>query len=320
MNEKKENRLSATRIGFRGIVIVCGVIIAIATVGGFLGSLHWRLNLLSHFRVQYFVCLAVAVIVLLVLRIRWWALAFTVFALINLVPILPLFFGRDTPPESASSLRAALINVNRWNTQYDLVKQFITEADPDIVVLEEVTAEWMTQLKDAIQKYPYVEACPQDDCFGIAMLSKHPFDRSGIEYIGSAGVPSVFAEIALAGRSVFVLGTHPLPPGRQQYAHYHNEQLAAIPGFLKSVKKPIILLGDLNATPWCPRFRRLLRETGLKDSERGWGLQPTWPSHNLLMRIPIDHCLISPGVAVTHREVGPYVGSDHYPLIVDVRF
>jgi endonuclease/exonuclease/phosphatase (EEP) superfamily protein YafD len=36
-----------------------------------------------------------------------------------------------------------------------------------------------------------------------------------------------------------------------------------------------------------------------------------------LMRIPIDHCLFSPGIRILSKEVGPRVGSDHFPVIVD---
>jgi len=36
-----------------------------------------------------------------------------------------------------------------------------------------------------------------------------------------------------------------------------------------------------------------------------------------LLGIPIDHCLVSPEIIVTKRSVGPSVGSDHYPVIID---
>jgi endonuclease/exonuclease/phosphatase (EEP) superfamily protein YafD len=36
-----------------------------------------------------------------------------------------------------------------------------------------------------------------------------------------------------------------------------------------------------------------------------------------VLRIPIDHCLVSPSVAIVDRRVGPPVGSDHLPVFVD---
>jgi len=62
--------------------------------------------------------------------------------------------------------------------------------------------------------------------------------------------------------------------------------------------------------------RRLLL---LPDSRAGRGIQPSWPaSLPAALRIPIDHCLVSPGIAVVGRQLGPQVGSHHLPVIVDL--
>ena len=82
--------------------------------------------------------------------------------------------------------------------------------------------------------------------------------------------------------------------------------------------EPTILLGDLNTTPWSHHFRRLLKQTRLLDSLRGHGVQGSWPSFlPAPLRIPIDHVLHSPEVAITGRAIGPDANSDHLPVIVD---
>ena len=87
--------------------------------------------------------------------------------------------------------------------------------------------------------------------------------------------------------------------------------LATLPG------GPKILLGDLNITPWSYFFGRLLRTANLRDPSVGIGFKTTWPVGQILLRIPIDHCLVSPEIAVEDRRVGTDVGSDHFPLVVD---
>jgi endonuclease/exonuclease/phosphatase (EEP) superfamily protein YafD len=36
--------------------------------------------------------------------------------------------------------------------------------------------------------------------------------------------------------------------------------------------------------------------------------------------LPIDHTLVSPGVRVVQREVGPDLGSDHRPVTTTIEF
>jgi hypothetical protein len=74
----------------------------------------------------------------------------------------------------------------------------------------------------------------------------------------------------------------------------------------------------LNLTPWSFHFKVLLRVTGLHDSARGFGVQPSWPNNNPFLRIPLDHVLHSPDIVVLQRTIGPDVKSDHFPVIVDL--
>jgi len=73
----------------------------------------------------------------------------------------------------------------------------------------------------------------------------------------------------------------------------------------------------MNGTPWSPFFKDFLLSSGLRDSREGFRLQPTWPTWFPPAWIPIDHALVSSSVVVHDRRVGPNVGSDHYPVIID---
>jgi endonuclease/exonuclease/phosphatase (EEP) superfamily protein YafD len=58
----------------------------------------------------------------------------------------------------------------------------------------------------------------------------------------------------------------------------------------------------------------------LRNSQVGFGLQPTFSSQsNLLLRVPIDHLVHSGALEVTDRRLGPPLGSDHFPLLVDLQ-
>jgi endonuclease/exonuclease/phosphatase (EEP) superfamily protein YafD len=77
----------------------------------------------------------------------------------------------------------------------------------------------------------------------------------------------------------------------------------------------LVLAGDLNLTPWSPRFARLLTETGLDDSGLRRGLAPTWLWP---FGLAIDHVLVGAGLVALDNHLGPELGSDHRPVIVDL--
>jgi endonuclease/exonuclease/phosphatase (EEP) superfamily protein YafD len=80
-----------------------------------------------------------------------------------------------------------------------------------------------------------------------------------------------------------------------------------------------VLLGDLNTTSWSPGFQECLQISRLRDSRRGFGVHPTWPARQAVLRITIDHCLVSDGIVVEDHHVGPDVGSDHLPVLIKCR-
>ena len=305
------------RVSPWGLLATAGVVACVATVFGFLGRFSWFLDLFSHFRVQYLLGLGTLGLILLVFKHHRTGIVFLVFAAINLGVILPLyFFGEGQAAPAGNALRAILLNVNTRLGDPERVKKVIQELDPDFVVLEEISARWVNDLQWLAMSHPHSRLQPREDNFGIGLFSKLPLVEADIVYIGDAGVPSVIAKIETRDGPLAVVATHPLPPGGASYSRWRNDQLERLPEYIPS-SLAVILIGDLNVTPWNHYFRRLLERTGLKNSSQGRGVQPTWPNYNPLLLIPIDHCLHSSDILVLSKEIGPDVGSDHYPVIVD---
>ena len=294
---------------------------SVASVLGFFGQLGWWADLCSHFRVQYAVGLAVAALLLTIHRQRRLALMFGLLALANGAVVLPRYFQTSgAAPASGPTYRAMLINVNTRHGDVVRVAAAIRECAPDIVVLEEVDDGWVAELRRLMPAYPHTKIAPRDDNFGIGLYSRFPFAACRVISLGSADLPSIVAEVETPTGRLTILATHPLPPAGPEYSRYRNEQLGLIPQQVRAAMTPVLLLGDLNVTPWSHFFRRLLKDSGLRDSAQGRGLQTSWPSFNPLMRIPIDHALHSPSILIANRRIGPAVGSDHYPVIVDFAF
>lgn len=297
-----------------GIADLLAAGLAASTLFGFLGKLHWLFDLFSHFRVQYMQLCLPLIGIYLWKRMNRRAVAVLVLAAINYALVLPLYFGTpDTPPKKPC--RAMLMNINAGNGNTDLVMGAIQMFNPDILLLEEVTPKWAEVLSVLNTDYPHRIAKTRNDPFGIMLLSKHPVKNGGIINIGTTGVPSIAGTIYLPDGEIHFIGTHPVPPIGGEYSRQRNHQLTELAAYAKNSNT--LLMGDLNTSPWSPHFKNLVKKSGLNNSMKGFGFQPTWPTHLPWPRIPIDHVLHSPNIVIHNRLIGPNVGSDHLPVIVD---
>ena len=128
----------------------------------------------------------------------------------------------------------------------------------------------------------------------------------------------MYAETKIEEKSITFAAVHVLPPVRESYFLDRNANFDDVAAYVKNIKGEVVLVGDLNTSPWSYYFKKFTGDTGLLDSEIGFGLQPSWNAQSMILRIPVDHCLTSPGIAVLKRELGPAVGSDHYPLYLEL--
>lgn len=302
-----------------GLAEVAGGLLCLATITGFLGRLWWLLELTSHFRLHLAIALG-ALAALWALKRRWRLAATCIaFALVNAVLALALVWpsATETLP-SGGRLRLASINVHTENERSDLVLKFLQDADVDVILLMEVNERWMTALSPLYTNYPYRLSEVREDNFGIALLSRIPLTNPGVVEIGNAEVPSVIADITVHEQTIHLVGTHPLPPGSSANARLRNEQLAEVANHARSQSLPVIVLGDLNVTPWSPYFADLLTHGGLKDTSQGRGMFGSWPAWSPGLRIPLDHCLASPTILVADKWLGPQLESDHLPMLIDL--
>jgi endonuclease/exonuclease/phosphatase (EEP) superfamily protein YafD len=304
------------RFRITGLFDVTAVGLGLATLFGFLGRTFWFFDLFSHFRVQYMQIGLLLIGIALWKRLNKRAVALIALAMLNYAFVLPFYSGKPSPATGATS-RAMLMNLNASNGNAAQVLEAIHTADPDLLLLEEVTPKWAAELAVLSSEYKHRIAEPQEGCFGIMLLSKHPLAHEQVIEIGTAGVPSIVADAYLPQGTVSIIGTHPVPPISAAYANDRNIQLTALPEVAQQQKHPALLIGDLNTSPWSPHFKDLLAKSQLKNSMKGFGFQPTWPSGSRFLRIPLDHMLHSEGIIIHNRAVLGPIGSDHFPVIVD---
>ena len=121
--------------------------------------------------------------------------------------------------------------------------------------------------------------------------------------------------------TVDVLATHPLSPVNEVDAGLRDAQIEFAADWAADRRGAYLVVGDLNATPWSSSFGLLLDRGSLRNSQVGFGVQPSFSANtNVLFRVPIDHLLHSDSLTVRERKLGPRLGSDHFPLLVDLQY
>jgi endonuclease/exonuclease/phosphatase (EEP) superfamily protein YafD len=116
---------------------------------------------------------------------------------------------------------------------------------------------------------------------------------------------------------VTVIGIHPLAPVNEVDATLRNDQLAWAADRARSRSGEAIIIGDFNATPWSHIFRTAFIDAGLFNALTGSGPEATWRAGSV-WQLPIDNAVHTDRLGVVSREVGPDLGSDHRPIIIEI--
>ncbi len=283
-------------------------------------------ELFTHFAAQYFAG-GVALAVLALWRRRYLALMVALgLALANLATIWPYVFA--APPAIAADgpvLKVATANLRGQNVDVEALRAFLAGVDADIVVLTELAGEQGAAYDAVRQRFPerLHTPGPRHQPFALLVLGRETLQDASLHYPFGDDYP--IAEwrrcVGADGSScVTIVALHPPYPGpefhgmRDRMIGFAAERVrrAALAG------EQAIVIGDLNTTPWSPAFD-LLTGLGLRDSGLGQGWRPTWPTALGWAGIPIDHVMVSPKIEVRRHALGPDLGSDHRPLLVELR-
>lgn len=280
-----------------------------------LASWDWRADLLVHLQLPA-LALSLVAAASVARRNRRAAFALAALAAWQAWPLVHLW-GPDPvrpDPRSGERLRVLVANVQLDNVEYGRLAEWIGRERPDLVALIEFTPDWRTGLEDVRRAYPYrVESPTGAD--GLALWSRRPLRSGGPIRASAEGWPALPAELDFAGRPLRVWVVHPSPPVWRRGRFVGFPELDALGAWIGREAGPRLVVGDLNTTEASPHFAEFLRLTGLRDSRRGFGPQPSWPA-GLPYRIALDHALVSPELAVVDRRLGPRIGSDHLPFVV----
>lgn len=258
-------------------------------------ALAWLLDLATHWQFLYGV-LGLACGLHLTMAFR--SARPIAFALVGLSLAWLNTFPATLRPTSGphDTVVVASANLQMGNADMAALESWITELNPDVVILEEVTPAAAAHLKtwDAFETKGLL---PSEGPFGMAVLIR---DKADYQWDTESPTPLVHVKARSQNREYIVQGVHPMPPISVED---HRARAALLEQAATQAKaEPTIVLGDFNATPWSSAMPR-------EGLYRATPLQPTW---NYVL--PIDHVLASQHWSVIKAGVGPALGSDHRPV------
>jgi len=222
---------------------------------------------------------------------------------------------------ATGSLRVVTANLYNDRADPDVFARLMGDLEADVVAVQELGPAQAAALARVL---PFGALEPARNHMGSGVALRRPGRvarlalpfRSGwvAEVAPPAGPP---VEIV----NVHVLAPHYMPTWRA--LAIRRAQLRALLAYLDSAPpRPRALLGDLNATPAWPVYRRLAARFADAAVEaaraNGGGPQATWgpwPSAPRLFRL--DHCLVA-GLVALRAQVVDLPGSDHSALVVDL--
>lgn len=281
-------------------------------------------DLFSHFKVQALLCISWCALLSLKRRklLMLWCIGIIACGL----PIASRYIPCDSAiAAQLANGRAHPLKIVSSNLQGfcpsvkadEAVKEYAAIA-ADIVALQELNepAAKLIESKNP-DAHRYFLPTPPGSPWGMGILSKYPIIRREAKSFGVYCCPTQICDIQTPSGVLTVINAHPRPPGFDAW----DDQMAFVDGaveLVKNAKHPVVLAGDLNSTVWGKVFLKLQGKTGLVDTSQGSGIQPTWPTGLPVMGLAIDHVLVSKPIRVVSHSTLKNIGSDHYPLLVEI--
>ncbi len=291
-------------------------------------------EILSHFCLQYFIISLLFLVAYCFLK-KWKAVVVASILFISFSSILiPFYVSSDVKKnEKFEDITLLQFNINYrhadvnkvidWINDFYCKKGDLASETPDIVLIEEATPEIAEKLEALSAHYPHKISEAKAGAYGMVLYSKIPIKQYERKHFSQFSGQYTIAYMSTSNMKIpFVLiELHARSPGHLEKSNprrFELEEIANIISLLADTNK--ILVGDLNTSPYSSYFKKLEKISKLRSFMKGRGISGTWPDFlPSLLRIPLDHVLVSNHIEVLERNVKPDLGSDHLPVITKLR-
>jgi len=298
--------------------IIAYVLLLVIIFLSYLGFLTERADALSHFRLHYSVVMLVFIPLFIAFNLKKQVYVAVAILTFNTAAA---FNYPAKPVEDISGTKAVklmTLNLLRSAMNEENVLMLVAREKPDIILLQEVhryKARLLTRLKKI---YPWQQHCAFQSSCGVAILSRYPWQQSNSGIKGREKLAIASARFGQRLANLTIASVHI----RWPFFSHQKSQLNTAYKETASTDRPLIIAGDFNATPWSWTMKSFAYENNLRMAGP---MRATWPvfqrSHRCTLCIPqfpIDHIFVSENIRVISKRIGPDVGSDHLPVIIEI--
>ncbi|HBL44471.1 MAG TPA: endonuclease/exonuclease/phosphatase [Planctomycetaceae bacterium] len=290
----------------------------------------WWVRIGDFPRLQLLVCYIVVLLTLIPFRRKITAkiaaavlcagIGIQLFWIFPYLAIAPHEMETAQSQNTETRLRILTANVLQKNTDAAAVLELIDREQPDIVVLCEVNQRWISDLAPLETKYSYHLTHPLDNTYGMAFYTNLRVKSAEVRGLVKREIPSIDATVLLrSGKEVRLFAVHPNPPRPGEDTTKRDAELVLV-GREVSKSKSAIVLGDLNDVGWSRTTNLFQEVSGLLDPRKGRGLFATYDATSWIWRYPLDYLFVSDDFRVAEIRTLPDIGSDHFPLFVELSY
>ena len=300
------------------VLLAALAICAVPLVGFWGRSVHWSLDVASHF-VLPSVIAACVLSVLAGLLLRAWtgagALALAITTSLSVAP----WTTQPRPATVAPAQSFKVLQFNVWYRNADAARviETVRRSNADLVVLLEAVPSLRERLAVLADIYPHRLGCPDDAPCDVLVLSRVPLEARGVQRTNDAfRSPIMTLRATLAGCPVTVHAVHLARPFPFNAPEAQLSQARDVARIVSEGRGARLVAGDFNAAPWGRTMQAIIAPARLQLLPGAGG---TWPvTLPRQMRIPIDHLAVGEGLSFLKREVLPRAGSDHAPVLASI--
>ncbi len=309
---------------------------------GLFGDRFWWLSLVNTFAYGLFLPLIILLPLALLTRGQRATLTLLPVMLVGALWFTPYYLPKHLHAPGGTTLKVLTANV--WGNNHDLrtIEAWIAESGADIVLMQEISPAYAGEnLPDLLDLYPYQANQADNTRWGSnTTLSRYPVQSIDVVDLGIPDQPTpVRMVVDVAGQPVAVYNVHlawPVGPARLALPvdnfylnaafgfndRVRNQQIEALLRQLEAEPHPFIVGGDFNMSDHTATYQRVAVQMHDSFREAGTGLGKTWPvstARGMASVIPpllrLDYLWHSDHFHTREAQVGPFIGSDHLPVL-----